>query len=129
MTVKFLQNGIKTEDGQYIPVYYSIGNDLRTITVYARQYGHRLPADIGDIENETDTQVDYFETDHVSIGPGNPYWFAAYAAHKQRGLAYLKRRLTAAKKRLTQYEENTCCYDGCKREIEELKAEMARFAK
>lgn len=126
MAVRFLQNGIKA-DGKYIPVFYGMCNDMRTITVYARHYD-RLPSEIGDIANDSDSVTDYFETDHCRIAPGNPYYFAAYAAYRQKWLSDLKRRLAATEKRMVGYPAQSDYRKSCEIEIESIKAEMARLA-
>ena len=58
--IKILQNGIKHDNG-YTPCFYSMGNNIKhsdkCITIYARDY-EDLPAELGDIQNDSDGQSD-----------------------------------------------------------------------
>lgn len=67
--IKIMQNGIKF-DGGYTPCFYSMGNKLnhsdKCIAIYARDYEH-LPAELGNIHNDSDYQSDYFDSDKVYL--------------------------------------------------------------
>ena len=76
--IKFLKHGLKV-DGKYIRAWYSkgkiIGMPEGTITIYAREYGRQLPEELSP-ENLTDSQTDYFDTDHARVTPDNKYYNA-----------------------------------------------------
>jgi len=86
--IKFMWNGIKVA-GKLHRVFYSdaklIGNyPAGTITIYAKDY-KSLPKIEGiNVQNDSDCQTDYFETDRARILPGNPHYAAITAAMKQR---------------------------------------------
>ena len=87
MTVKFFYNGMKV-DGVLYRAYYSTGpyNEasklpVGTITLYAKDYSADFPEIEGStIENDSDIQTDYFETDRMRILPDSPFHAAAKAA-------------------------------------------------
>ena len=67
-----------TETGIKARCWYSRGNLITlgdAVTVYAKSYSDRLYPIFGEsVENDTDTQTDYFEKDRVRILPGSPLW-------------------------------------------------------
>lgn len=76
--IKITLNGVKV-DGNYIPCFFSIDNYSNCVWVYARDYGRGLlPEELGKITNDTDSQTDYFETDHVAVTADNKYFKACY---------------------------------------------------
>lgn len=119
--IKILQNGIKHDNG-YTPCFYSMGNNTRhsdrCITIYARCY-ERLPAELGAIQNDTDTQTDYFDSDKVYLEPGDKYYTEALAAYNKRRLADSKRFLKHDEKRLQKELESGCPYEATVRCLEE----------
>jgi hypothetical protein len=88
--LKFLWNGIKVK-GKLYRAWYSLGNlhhyPADTITVSARDY-HSFPAEVRacfHVENETDLQSDYFDSDRLRICSSHPLYGlakAAYGAHE-----------------------------------------------
>lgn len=80
--IKILQNGIKHDNG-YTPCFYSMGNNIKhsdkCITIYARDY-EDLPAELGDIQNDSDGQSDYFENDRCVLEPGDKFYNEELAA-------------------------------------------------
>jgi hypothetical protein len=83
MDVKFVWNGIKV-GGKLHRVFYS-DVELRnhpagTLTIYARDY-KPLPRIEGlNVQNDSDSMTDYFETDRIRITPGNLHHGAVLAA-------------------------------------------------
>ena len=89
MSIKFLKKGIRF-DGQYTPVFYSQGNytpesklPKKTITVYSRDYGKRLPSALSPI-NQSDGMTDYFEKDRARILPGSKYYKQALKQYRSK---------------------------------------------
>jgi hypothetical protein len=87
MKVKFMWNGIKVDDTLYRAHYscgpYTTNSGLPegTITVYAKDY-KSLPQIEGlQIENDSDSMTDYFETDRLRIKPDSKYYNEAKAAY------------------------------------------------
>lgn len=76
--IRVLKHGLRV-DGKYVPCWYSIGasKDETIITIYARNYGSQLPAELKP-ENDTDMMTDYFEKDHAHINPGHPLYQDLY---------------------------------------------------
>ena len=75
--VKFLKKGLKF-NGEYFSAWYSSAknNVNGNATVYLRDY-KRLPQEAHsyfNVENESDSQTDYFETDRIRIAPNSPYF-------------------------------------------------------
>lgn len=91
-------------DGQHkAKVHYSHGklcNDSRDcVTLYAQGYGSELSPIFGrSSENDTDTQVDYFDKDKVRIFDDSPLFPAALARCQEN---YAKREARYAKRRNT----------------------------
>lgn len=124
--IKILQNGIKHDNG-YTPCFYSMGNNTRhsdrCITIYARDYEH-LPAELGNIQNDTDTQTDYFDSDKVCLEPGNKYYTEALAAYNKRRLADSKRWLKHDEKRLQKELEKSYVHEAT---VSNLKDSIANY--
>jgi hypothetical protein len=86
--VRFMYNGLKTEDGVLHKAWYSIGRLTNapegTITIYARTY-RALPKVEGlVVENNTEIQSDYFETDTIRVTPDNPHYPAVLTAYQKQ---------------------------------------------
>jgi hypothetical protein len=94
--LRFMWNGIKVGTGKLQKAFYSEGALLHhpsgTITVYARDY-KRFSAEVRDafrVENDTDSQTDYFESDRFRVTPDHPLYpavlqgVAAWKAHYDR---------------------------------------------
>jgi hypothetical protein len=88
--LKFFYNGIKDSSGQLYKAWYStgrlIGHVEGTITIYAKNYGG-FSVEISqhfNIENDTDSQTDYFDVDIIRVIPSHPLYHAVLeAAQKQ----------------------------------------------
>lgn len=96
----FYYNGIRDEKGAKLqPCWYSKGDLLTypagTITIYARDYNRfsQLVANCFAVTNDTDTQVDYFDKDHIRVIPAHPLYpkvlaaFEANIAHQNKRCA------------------------------------------
>lgn len=71
--IKILKKGIRKGD-KYYPCYYWKNSD-GTVTVYAKDYGYDgLPDEIGNVINETNGQIDYFEKSHCYLKEGDRYY-------------------------------------------------------
>lgn len=124
--IKILQNGIK-HDGGYTPCFYSMGNTFhhsdKCIAIYARDY-ECLPAELGAIENDTDSQTDYFDSDKVYLEPGDKYYNEALVAYNKRRLADSKRWLKHDEKRLQKELDSGCPYSAT---VANLKYSIANY--
>lgn len=113
MEIKFLWNGIKV-DGKLHRCHYSFdqGFTPKEIAIYAKEYGRgELPKSIGlDVKNESDGREDYFETDHVTLYPGDKFYDEALAAWKQAEKKFLLRVIAKIEKKII--EGNKRPYDG-----------------
>lgn len=96
--IKIQQNGVKWEGG-YTPCFYSTDSLDSCVIIYARDYEH-LPAELGNVQNDTDSREDYFEGDRVKLYPGDKYYSEALAAYKKRRVADSKRWLKHSEKQL-----------------------------
>lgn len=68
--VRIGKHGVRHE-GKYYPAWYSLtGADM--ITIYARKHCPGLPKALGEIENNSEMQSDYFEKDKVRLRRGTP---------------------------------------------------------
>lgn len=109
MKIKFMWNGIKV-DGKLYRAHYSRGarwvggkpqGDF--ITIYARDLLVGLPKLEGEtIENNTDSQTDYFETDRLVLSPNSRYFEMAAKAHEAQQQHYVKTAQRRAAKRLAK---------------------------
>ena len=124
--IKILQNGIKHDNG-YTPCFYRMGNNTRhsekCIAIYARDYEH-LPAELGTIQNDTDTQTDYFDSDKVYLEPGDKYYDEVLAAYNKRRLADSKRWLKHDEKRLQKELEKPYVHEAT---VSNLKDSIANY--
>ena len=88
--LKFLKDAIKdARTGKRHKVQYSQGNYTKesgipqnTISIYAKDYG-ALPKALNP-KNNTDTRIDYFETDTVRIFPKNKHYKDVLSALKKK---------------------------------------------
>jgi hypothetical protein len=94
----FYWNGIKDAKGAKLQkVFYSVGG-LRsypesTITIYGRGY-EGFSAKVWEcfaVQNDTDTQVDYFDNDRIRVIPSHPLYAAVKAAHDANAARNAKR--------------------------------------
>ena len=126
--IKILQNGIKHDNG-YTPCFYSMGNNIKhsdkCITIYARDY-EDLPAELGDIQNDSDGQSDYFENDRCVLELGDKFYNEALAAYNKRRLADSKRWLKHDEKRLQKELESGCPYPATVANLEDSIANYKR---
>jgi len=99
----FYWNGIKDHKGAKLQkVFYSVGG-LRsypesTITIYGRGY-EGFSAKVREcfaVQNDTDTQVDYFDNDRIRVIPSHPLYAAVKAAHDANAERNAKRYGRAA---------------------------------
>ncbi|HHT9145679.1 MAG TPA: hypothetical protein ACFYD4_08390 [Candidatus Wunengus sp. YC61] len=88
MKLKFLWNGIKV-DGKLHRVWYSDGELIGrayppgTLTIYGRDYTHMPAIDGLTVQNDSDSQTDYFENDRIRVTPDNQHFPAITAAMQQ----------------------------------------------
>ncbi len=85
-TFKFFWNGIKVNNGPLQKASFSIGNTLNhpqgTITIYAKNY-RRFSAEAWeafDVQNDSDSMTDYFESDRIRVRPDHPFYAQALKA-------------------------------------------------
>jgi len=81
--LKFFYNGIKVNE-KLIPCYYSLGGfkyDNTSISIYAKSILSKLP-NIGSskVQNDSEMQSDYFESDRIILKQNNPYYQEALKA-------------------------------------------------
>jgi hypothetical protein len=88
MAIKFHYNGIKGNDGKLHQVSYSGGTLINypdgTITIYSQHY-RPFSAEVGAtfiVENNSDGQSDYFETDRIRVEPSHPLYAQVLTAMK-----------------------------------------------
>lgn len=73
-----LRKGVKAPDGRYVPAWYSkahLTTGKTAITIYAKRCG-KLPRELGAVQNDTDMQTDYFESDKIRFYLGSPEYTA-----------------------------------------------------
>lgn len=87
--IEFKWNGIKESSHKLVRCSYSDGELINhpagTLTIYAKDYGtdgHFGPQMRAAfvVQNDTDTQTDYFETDRIRVVPTHPLYDAVKAA-------------------------------------------------
>ena len=101
--IRIYYNGIKIDGGKLEPCGYSLDNNdnhEKSVSIYAKRYGARLPRDLLPVTNDTDIMTDYFDTDGAYITPGHPlYKYFRYCAEKARArhdktnIAYWKKEI------------------------------------
>lgn len=95
-SLKFFYNGIKVNGGKLQKATFD-DCPLRsypngTITIRAREYsGFSVEiAEAFTIENNTDTQTDYFEKDKIRVVPSHPLYAEVAAATAKRHAKYAR---------------------------------------
>jgi hypothetical protein len=92
--LKFFYNGIKGSDGKLQKCSYHDGelyhHPVGTITIYARGYVHfsQEVAEAFAVENNSDSQTDYFEKDTIRVAPTHPLYVVVKAALDKREAKY-----------------------------------------
>lgn len=119
--IKVITNGLKV-NGEYIPCNFHINNGY--ITVYAREYGSQLPAELGEVINDSDGQTDYFEKDHVNVMMFNPFYKDCYKAAAKRAVKLLNGRIKHCEKMAAKYPQYKGSYEV---EIAECRKSIARY--
>jgi hypothetical protein len=100
--IRFMTHAI-VHQGKRVKVSYSKGSYTKesglpdgTITIYAKEYGNQLPAELN-VKNETDFQTDYFDKDRGRITPDSHYYKdvlkALKKAENKRNMLWEKRKL------------------------------------
>ena len=95
--IKFLETAIKDSNNKRFKVRYSLGELINypegTITIYEKDY-ERFSQEIRDtfkVENNTDSQSDYFETDTIRVLPTHPRYSEILEVAKRRNEKLQKR--------------------------------------
>lgn len=71
--VKVGKKGLRI-NGKYYQAWYSKNVDTHgknLITIFARDLGNGLPAELGSIENNSEMMTDYFEKDRIKFYEGS----------------------------------------------------------
>jgi hypothetical protein len=78
--MKFMKYYVESDTGDRVKCWYMTTerNGKKCIMVVASNYGDRLSF-LPNVENNTDSQTDYFEKDSASIYEGDPLYAAALA--------------------------------------------------
>lgn len=94
----FYWNGLKDDKGGKLQkAWYSSGQltnaPAETISIYARDYNHfsALVRACFQVENDTDTMTDYFDSDRIRVTPSHPLYAQVRAAFEAQE-AYRDRR-------------------------------------
>ena len=94
--LKFFYNGIKANGGKLQKASYSDGKLMNypagTITIYKKEYaGFSIEiAEAFEIDNQTDSQTDYFDKDKIRVVPFNAYYAQVKAASDAQTAAWEK---------------------------------------
>lgn len=98
----FFWNGIKDAKGQELQrAHYNMGPLINlpagTITIYARDYSgfSNKVCECFPVQNDSDSQVDYFCKDTIRVIPQHPLYAAVKAAHDAQQARYAARYKTA----------------------------------
>ena len=114
--IKIFYNGLKVDGGKLI----KCGFDRRDgyVRMWGRDYD-RLPRDLFNVENNSDSYTDYFENDSSSVPADHPlYKYVEYAA--------IKSRIHDTKQGIKYYSGRGTAY---KAEVERLQAELVKLEK
>lgn len=82
--VKIGKHGVRF-GGKYSPAWYSktaLVNGKKCVTIYAKDILKDLPRELGQVENNTEIQTDYFESDRVRFMEGTAEYDALLAVAK-----------------------------------------------
>ena len=72
---RILKHGIKSPSGKYVPAQFArftLTDGREAFTIYAKCILKGLPAELGKVQNATDGQSDYFESDKCRFFAGTP---------------------------------------------------------
>lgn len=101
--LRFFWNGIKVGTGKLQGCSYSEGALLShpagTITIYHKQHCGRFSREIAEqftVENDTDSQTDYFESDKIRVRPDHPLYSLVREGLAKRTAHYAAKRAKAA---------------------------------
>ena len=119
--IRFVTNGLKV-NGEYVPCNYHINSGY--ITIYAREYGSQLPHELGNVQNDSDGQTDYFEKDHVNVTRFSPFYKECYKAAAKKAVKLLNQRIRHCEKMIAKYPQYKGSYEL---EIAECKKSIASF--
>ena len=114
--IKIFYNGLKVDGGKLI----KCGFDRRDgyVRMWGRDYD-RLPRDLFNVENNSDSYTDYFKNDSASVPADHPlYKYVEYAA--------IKSRIHDTKQGIKYYSGRGTAY---KAEVERLQAELVKLEK
>lgn len=122
-SIKFYYNGIRVNgEKTLIKCSYSLDNHRdydECVTLYADSYSDKLPRDLFEVVNESDSYTDYFEDDHATLTPEHPlYKYARYAA--------VKAKIRDLKRHIEYMEKNVAGGWYKASEVEAKKAELAK---
>lgn len=92
MAIKFnLHNVVNTETGAKARIRYSIDNHVSgnpTVAIYGKDVLEKLfPVFGADVQNDSDSMTDYFESDRVRLFEGHSLYKAARAAAERKQAA------------------------------------------
>ena len=125
--IKITLNGIKV-DGEYTPCFFSI--DDNAVCVTSREYGSgRIPAELGDVQNDTDSMTDYFDKDHVRVYSGSKFYNACYRAAVKSQIKNYNYRIKHCEKMIQMYKNCSYYSDTYKKELEEAKKYLEKWQK
>ena len=122
--VKVTLNGIKV-DGEYMSCYFSLGDGC--VHVYARKYSSRLPAELGMVKNDTDSQTDYFETDRVKVTPLSKFYAVCYRSALYAKIKEYKARVKHCEKMLVKYAHDAHSVEMYRQELADYSKSLAGY--
>ena len=84
----------------YCSCYYRYDEKSGEVEINARNYGHVIPREMGNVRNDTDAMTDYFDKDSLTLRPGDKWYDQVKVAaikgiihDLKRNIAWLKRDL------------------------------------
>lgn len=98
--IRLTVNGIYKGE-HYAPCFYRYDEKTEVVVIYARKFGRsEIPREMGSVQNDTDTMSDYFDTDSLSLHPGDAWYDRVKAVAVKSMIKNLKRRIAWLEKDL-----------------------------
>ena len=125
--IKFFWNGIKLNGEKTLTrCFYSIDGSISadgpSVTISARDYDD-LPGDVFAVSNDTDSMIDYFDSDRAVLTPAHPLYPYARAAALKAGIRSIEKYLPYCDERAA----GGYCADFYAKEAEDRRARLNRY--
>ena len=125
---QFTSNGVRAPSGEYTSVFYSL-NDDGSVNVSSRDYGGTLrflATETDNVQNNSDTQSDYFDKDRITVTATNPYYKQIKRAALKNEISKLNGAIDNAQKDIEKYTGKESNYYYADQYLKQAKEVLAK---